>query len=112
MGMTDRKHITVMTGETPLYDASITREGDVFVEQLYQQPAERPVRYGRVQLADVERGTAIMFDQSGHGNHAIAYARMRLRCGRCGHDRDHAIGEPLPPCPGACGATANPIIER
>lgn len=34
-------------------------------------------------------------------------SRMRVRCARCGCERDHVAGEPLPPCPGACGATEN-----
>jgi len=108
----DRKFITVMIGETPLYDAWITSSGDMYIEQPYGQPAERPVRYERVQLADLERATERLYDQSGHGRDVITYTCMRVRCGRCGHERDRVVGEPLPPCPGACGATANPIIER
>lgn len=37
---------------------------------------------------------------------------VRLRCGRCGHQRDHVVGEPLPPCPGACGATENSAVAH
>jgi len=110
-----RRFVTVMIGDVPLYDASIDAGGNVFIGQPYTQPAKRPVRYERVQLADLERSTTTWGDQSGHGRDLTIVgtgSRMRLRCGRCGVDRDHVVGDPLPPCPGACGATANPVIER
>jgi hypothetical protein len=65
--VSDRKRITVMAGETPLYDASIAADGDVFLEQPYLQPATRPVRYERAQLADLERRIIAYHDQNGNG---------------------------------------------
>lgn len=61
--MVHRKRVTVMAGDVPLYDAKIDAKGDLFMEAPYAQPAERPVRYERVQQGEIRKVAANQTEQ-------------------------------------------------